>query len=110
MSRFLYVFEFQTPAQMASQAVQEKADGSCEAVFIEAESEEMALGWGREISEAFVNKLFPDETVSWAALDYPHRIVRDPEEDYPAPILQALPTVPVGVHPDFEAFKPRDRK
>jgi hypothetical protein len=103
MPRYLYIFSYYTPEQRAqgSTVGQEFADESCEAVFIDADSAEQALGWGRQISEEFVHRLFADPGVSWATQNFAHWVEADPEREYPLDVLSRIKTVRCGDHPDF---------
>jgi hypothetical protein len=101
MARFLYVFAYQTPAQIKAAAAGEYAEEASEAVFIEAESAEQALDWGKQISEDFLQGLFPERDISWKRLNFAHWIEAKPQEEYPADLLESLPVVACGVRPQL---------
>jgi hypothetical protein len=132
MAKYLYIFGYRTPAQTASaseaavisaapnpqcresnaKAVGSSApSGHCEepseALFIETDSAEQALAWGREVSEAFLKTLYDDQAISWKALNFAHWIEPNPKLEYPAVTLSGLPLVPVGKLPDFKPWLPR---
>ena len=105
MTKYLYVFSYQTPEQQVLSAEPGVPDESCQAVFIEADSKEEALAWGRQISEEFVRGLFGSQSVSWSEQNFPHGIESEPHLEYPQHVLEGLPAVRCGVHPDFQAIK-----
>lgn len=105
MAKYLYIFAYQTPEQRHAVAAHGPAEESSAAVFIEADSAEEALAWGREISEAFLRHLLHDPVVSWKGLNFAHWVENDPRQEYPADILARLPVVPRGSFPDFALFQ-----
>ena len=105
MPRFLYMFSYQTPEQMLAAPTADSPEESSQALFIEAASADQALGWGREISEAYLQYLFPDEKVSWKARGFDHWIETDPRQEYPADLLATLQVVAHGSFPDFDRLK-----
>ncbi|HWX21955.1 MAG TPA: hypothetical protein VN578_18800, partial [Candidatus Binatia bacterium] len=102
MPRFLYIFGYQTPEQMNSSASSEAPEEASMAVFIEAQSADEALGWGRELSEEYGRRLFPGRALSWKSLNFAHWIEANPQQEYPADLLASLPVVPCGSYPDFD--------
>lgn len=100
MSRFLYIFSYQTP-QQAAVPNQACPDESCHALFIEAESADKALAWGRQISDEFVKRLFSGEGPRWSEQDFAHWVEAEPEREYPAEVLQQLKAVGYGEFPQF---------
>ena len=102
INKYLYIFGYQTPQQVAQAENDNEAEEASEAVFIEAESAEQALAWGREISEEFVRRLFGDQAVDWKSKNFAHWVEVEPQSEYPKDILAALPVVPCGQHPDFK--------
>jgi hypothetical protein len=105
MPKYLYVFAYQTPAQVEAAANGGYTEEASAAVFIEAESAEQALGWGQQISEDFLNHLFPDRDISWKSLSFAHWIEVDPQEEYPTDLLEKLPVVACGVRPEFNNLR-----
>ena len=101
MPRYLYIFCYQTPEQESADTRREFADESCEAVFIEAESPEKGLEWGRNISEQFFKTLF-GPSARWADRNYAHWVESDPEREYPLDVLERLPAVPYGTYPEIK--------
>lgn len=104
-NKYLYIFSYQTPEQMTSMAHDGDPEESSAAVFIEAESPDQALTWGREISYKYVRQLFGDRLVDWKASNFAHWVECEPHKEYPAAILEKLPVVASGDYPDFESLK-----
>jgi len=102
MAKYLYIFGYQTPEQVVNAARQGIPDEASRALFIEADSPEQALAWGREVSEEFVRRLFPGQQVSWKALNFAQWIESAPQTEYPAEILAQLPAIACGSYPDFD--------
>jgi hypothetical protein len=103
-TKYLYIFSYKTPEQ--SHAVPaETVEESCEACFIEADCPENALAWGREVSEAYVRKLFKDESISWKTAGYAHWVESEPQNEYPHDLLAGLPVVSCGDHPRFASLQ-----
>jgi hypothetical protein len=105
MPKYLYIFSYQTPEQMETARKQGYTDEASEAVFIEAESPERALDWGREISEEFVRRRFGSQGVSWKSSNFAHWVETQPQQEYPAAILACLPVVACGSFPELDGFK-----
>ena len=103
-NRYLYIFGYRTPEQMASASTNENADESSQAVFIEADSGDQALEWGREISDKYVRQLFGAQPMDWKAMNFVHWVESEPQLEYPAVILEKLPVVSYGNFPDFTHF------
>jgi hypothetical protein len=104
MSRFLYVFGYETPGQARANTAHGWDDEDSRALFIEAPSSEEALSWGRQVSEAFVAHLYGDAPVSWLADGYAHWIELEPSKVYEADHLAAMPTVRPGEYPNWQAL------
>jgi hypothetical protein len=104
-NNYLYIFGYQTPDQMSPAAKEEHTEEASEAIFIEAESAEQALAWGREISQEYVRRLFGSKPVDWKSMDFAHWVEPEPQKEYPKDILESLPVVTYGKYPDFQAFK-----
>lgn len=103
--RYLYVFGYQTPGQMAREMTNEwQDDQDSAALFIEASSSQEALEWGCQISEAFVKRLHQDDKFSWKALEYPHWIEDVPSSRFSADALATVATVSVGQFPDWDIW------
>ncbi len=105
MARYLYVFAYQTPAQVEAAARGGFAEEASEAVFIEADSAEQAMEWGQQISEEFIKSLFPQGEMSWKSQNFAHWIEAEPQAEYPADLLRRLPVVPCGVQPAFSNLR-----
>ena len=105
MPRFLYIFSYQTPEQMQATGASDAPEEACRAVFIEAETAEEALAWGREVSEEYVRRLFNENAPSWKAQGFAHSIEREPEQEYPDTVLADIPVVAAGTHPNFDLPK-----
>ncbi len=105
MPRYLYIFAFQTPEQLQSADPGNFAEESSAAVFIDAESAEKALEWGRKISEAFVSSLSTGPQPLWSPDRFDNWIEAQPQSEYPPDILTQLPAVAYGVLPDFSILK-----
>jgi len=99
--RYLYVFGYQTPPQLARSV----DDEDSAAFFIEAPSQAEALAWGREVSEKFVRDLHRNDEVSWKALDYAHWIEDLPSSRFTPADLARLDTVSVGSYPDWSSWR-----
>ena len=95
MHKFLYIFCYKTPEQMATS----DPDESSEAFFIEASSADEALEWGREISERFIARLFGNTGTSWKTMGFPHWVESEPFQEYPEETLAQVPMVPCGSFP-----------
>jgi len=102
---YLYIFCFQTPAQRNASLSPGEIEESSQGIFIEAESPEQALAWGREISETYVQRLYSPEPISWKTQGFAHWVESAPKKDYPESILQRLPVVAYGSYPDPASFQ-----
>lgn len=78
MNRYLYTFGYETPHRVAANRENGWDDEDTLSVVVIASSEDEALTWGREISEAFVAKLFRDSSVSWKGMNYAHGVEHHP--------------------------------
>ena len=101
MPIFLYGFGYEDKIDMECNRRTGSDYESSTGVFIDAGSEEEALEWGREISEAFVRYEHDDPSVSWRALGYAHWIEHDQESGSWKHCLSFFPRVRVGEFPDF---------
>jgi len=101
MPQYLYRFGYETPEQAASNAANGLDDEDSEAVFIDAESSQQALEWGREISEHFIRQLYENSEISWLRRNFAHWIEEHPETKFTADVLGSLLRVRYGQHPDF---------
>ena len=104
-NKYLYIFGYRTPEQMALASTDENAEESSEAVFIHAQSQDQALAWGREISDKYIRQLFGDGLVDWKSMNFAHWVESEPQREYPAAILEKLPVVAYGSFPDFKYFE-----
>jgi hypothetical protein len=101
--KYLYIFGYQTPQQVALAATDQHSEESSEALFIEAESPEQALAWGREISDNFVRRLFHDQPIDWKSMNYVHWVECE-QMEFPATILDQLQVVAFGHFPNFQCW------
>ena len=100
MPQFLYVFGYCTPFQERNNARSLYwNDEDSRAVWIEADSAELALDWGREISERFVRKLFADPSMSWKEREFAHWIEQEALVRWTAESLASVPMVRSGEYP-----------
>jgi hypothetical protein len=90
---------------MIAASTDENAEESSDAVFIQAASPELALEWGREISDRYVQQLFGDQPVDWRRMNFAHWVESEPQEEYPESILEAIPVVTYGNYPHFKHLK-----
>ena len=79
MPEFLYVFGFETPAQSRANHAHGWDDEDSRAVFIEADSAELALEWGRRISERFIRDLYRTDGAGGWSGSYAHWIAEHPK-------------------------------
>lgn len=107
MTRYLYVFGFEAPAQARLNRAKGWDDEDSLTVFIEAASAEEALSWGRAISEEHLKVVHGDRSVSWAARDHAHWIEADPAARFGSAALAGIPTVTVGQYPDWSSLGAR---
>jgi hypothetical protein len=104
MPRYLYVFSYRTPIQEATSQETGPSEEASEALFIEAADASQALDWGREVSEAYVQKLFGNQQLSWKSQGFSHWVESEPHKEYPADVLAHLPCVACREFPDFSRF------
>jgi hypothetical protein len=102
MPKYLYVFAYQT-AEQRQLAAREPGviEESSAGVFIEANSPEEALSWGRNISGRFISERFGEGKAAWDADQFAHWIEAEAEREYPPDTLARLPVVMVGNYPDW---------
>jgi hypothetical protein len=105
MPRYLFVFCYQTPEQLARKSVDGFADENSAALFVEADSAELALEWGKEVAEKFMAFLSSGRSEGWKAMGYEGWLEADPDLEYPETILATLPTVAVSSYPDFSILR-----
>ena len=101
MPEFLYIFGYETPAQAKANRAYGYDDEDSEAVFIEAESPDAALEWGRQISEHVIRELYSIDDASWWQSSFAHWIAERPEEQFTPEALSTIPHVRYGEHPTF---------
>jgi hypothetical protein len=104
MTRYLYRFGFLTPAQWRANEEHGWDDESSSAVFILADSSDLALEWGRQISEQFVQSLFAADgwsgtPPSWIQSSFAHWI--EPSPEVMAALEGTIPTVRYGETPQL---------
>jgi hypothetical protein len=101
MPIFLFRFGFETPVQHRNNEARGWDDEDSQAVFIECADSGVALDWGREIAEAFVQRLWDDHGgsgPSWKAGEFAHWIETRADEIARAQAFN-VPCVRVGEHP-----------
>ena len=98
MPTFLYSFGYETPLQNVNNAQHGWDDEDSRAVLIDAEDEQAAQAWGKEIAEYFVKLLYPDDRVSWKKLGYADWV------ETPGHLAKAAPHVRVGEFPDLRVW------
>ena len=101
MKKYLYIFGYESPEQLAANDNNGWDDENSLSVFVEAESESEALAWGREISENFIKELFQDPSRSWKSMSYAHEIEKDPASIYSSDEIVSMPVVKVGQLPTW---------
>lgn len=111
MKNFLFRFGFCTPLQWCQNQTNGWDDESSAAIFINAQTKELAENWGREIAEVFCERLFrlsswPDAIPSWKAANFAHWIEED-LANLPSDYIQTIPLVPYGDFPDFSTWPQR---
>lgn len=99
--QLLYVFGYETPEQAKANAAHGWDDEDSEAVFIEADSADAALDWGRQISEQFIRQLYRIDDAGWWRTSFAHWIAERPESEFTAEALSTIPHVRHGEHPIF---------
>lgn len=106
MKSYLFRFGFCTPGQWRDNDLHGWDDESSSALFIDSETEEDALNWGREVAEEFCRSLFLDahwEGVipSWKAAGFAHWIEGSPSQ-FSFEQLSELEHVKSGDMPNFK--------
>ena len=105
MPVYLFTFGFETPTQHRNNAAHGWDDEDIRSVFIETDSADSALAWGREIAERFVQTLWrsrDEAPASWLAGNFSHWIETDADTVATAH-ASGVPCVRVGEHPAFGA-------
>lgn len=98
---FLFRFGFESPAQQRSNNARGWDDEDTRAVFIESGDADQAMSWGREIAEAFVQRLWAVEgepAPSWKQAQFAHWLEANPDEIAKAKAV-GVPSVRPGEHP-----------
>lgn len=109
MRTFLYRFGYCTPDQWAGQEAHGWDDETSGAFFVVAETEDSALAWGQEVSEALVHHLFQrahwlGDVPSWKEARFASWIEQAPAVEFRDGELQELPTVYFGELPDLRTW------
>jgi len=107
--KFLYGFGFESPRQRTLNIAHKRDDEDSAAVFIEAETSDAALEWGRAVAESFLKWLYDDPTVSWAAGRYADWIEPDPMAMLTPEQLRGIPTVAHGQMPSLAQISAHSR-
>lgn len=98
MALFIYSFGYETPLQFRNNNQFGWDDEDRRAVAIEAEDERSALEWGNQVAEAFLKKLFGDDSVSWSQRRYASWV------EPPAEQFADGERIRVGEWPDLERW------
>ncbi|HEX6641896.1 MAG TPA: hypothetical protein VF215_12335 [Thermoanaerobaculia bacterium] len=106
MTDFLFRFGFRGPQQWLGNVQHGWDDEDSEAFFVNADTSEEALRWGKEVAELLVRDLFEKygwsgEVPSWKGDQFANWIEDDPNEEYTSEQLQALPRVRHGEIPPW---------
>lgn len=101
MTRFLFIFGFETPAQARNNQAHGWDDEESEALGIFAPSAPEALEWGCEVAERFIQRLFRNDAVSWKAQRFAHWIEPEGSPRSVSVDWSTLPVVRCGEYPDF---------
>jgi hypothetical protein len=101
MRPFLYRFGFETPQQASDNELLGWDHEDSQAIWIIAPSEEVALNWGRAVSERFCAHLFNVPSVSWKSGNFAHWIEAAPESKFTHEDLERIPVIQCGEFPDF---------
>lgn len=104
MSRFFFAFGYEDPEDVRVNAAYGDDAESSTSIWIEAETDDQAIDWGRTIAERFVVWLFEragERPYSWIENRYGHAI-EPGETSYVAERDQC---VSVGQMPDFERME-----
>ncbi len=100
MPRFLFVFCYETPDELATNPMYGWEEEETKALFIEARDEGEALRWGREVARAFVWTLFQREggppDFEWKPKCYRHWIDSDLPSQRGPEELALIPSIRVG--------------
>ena len=93
MTRFLFVFGYESPENSRANIVGDDAESS-NAVWVSAASEEEAIEKGRRFAEEFVAVQFKRAHVasipSWRAGNFAHWISKDPLSEYSGLALESF--------------------
>jgi hypothetical protein len=101
MKRFMYRFGYESPVEWQQNREYGSDFESSSAFWVEADSADDALAWGREVSEALVRELFMrsgwvSEIPSWKASAFAHWIEEPPSDDFTADDLARRLVVKYG--------------
>jgi hypothetical protein len=104
MKRFIYRFGYESPVERLQNDEHGTDFESSSAFWVEAESADEALRWGREVSEALVRESFirsgwSGAIPSWKEDGYAHWIEESPGSEFTADFLDTLPEVKQGEIP-----------
>ncbi|OGF61626.1 MAG: hypothetical protein A2Y62_06480 [Candidatus Fischerbacteria bacterium RBG_13_37_8] len=100
MQKYLFVFDFETPAQSKNNDLFEYNDKDTEMVYIKAEKEEQAFLWGRKIAEKYVREMYNNRLMPYTGAAH----IEKNETQYAPEILKKVPIVLYGMHPDIESM------
>lgn len=100
MKKHLFIFFYETPDQRVDNLVNGFDEEECMGVFIEAETENAALEWGRQVARGHVAALYEAEGCSpgyaWNEKDYANWIETNLAERTSPQKLSRLPTLRLG--------------
>lgn len=70
MLKYEFSFGYESPQEFAYNSSHGTDDESSISLYIEAETEAIALEWGQEVAEAYIKWLFEDASISWKSMRY----------------------------------------
>jgi hypothetical protein len=111
MKQYVFHFGFCTPSQWRANEAGGWDDESSELLLIEADSEEAALAWGRQVAQAFTAWMFDTKTWSgstpdWLKAAFAHWVEDGTLASVSPTDCDGIQRVVVGVYPDFSRWMP----
>lgn len=103
MTKFLFIFGYESPNEWSSNAGSEADSELSHAVWVEAPNEQVALTAGRKFAENFVNSMFsttPElDFPGWLSADYSHWIEHQPLELFSGLALETFQNIDIHGNP-----------
>ena len=97
MTRFLFVFGYESPSERVINNREGTDFESSKAVWVNADSEEAALQKGRDYAEGFVRQQFQQENMSvypsWAEENFAHWIEHKPLDKFSGIALETFDVI-----------------